>query len=149
MHRADESGAERAGGERQQQPPPPPQPQPPQWPPDTGRAALVRLRRFGGDDLVRDMSAILLEDVPTRLAAARRGARAGDARAVELAVHSMKSSCAQFGADAVASLCLTAERAARAGELGALPALLDEIERSFALFRRWLEREVALRTERE
>ena len=116
---------------------------------DAGRAALVRLRRFGGEDLVRDMSAILLHDVPARLVAARRALRVGDARGVELAAHSMKSSCAQFGADAVASLCAAAERAARAGELGALPALLDEIERGFTLFRRWLEREVALPTERE
>lgn len=116
---------------------------------DGGREALARLHRFGGESLVRDLSAILLEDVPPRLAAARAGVRRGDARAVQLAVHSVKSSCAQFGAATVAVLCEEAERAARGDDLAGLPALLDRIEEGFASFRGWLEREVALPRGRE
>ena len=114
-----------------------------------GREALARLHRFGGAGLVRDLSAILLEDVPARLAAARAAAHRGDARAVQLAVHSVKSSCAQFGAAAVAVLCDEAERAARAGDLVDVPATLDRIEGRFGAFRGWLEHEVALSVERE
>ncbi|MFL5577174.1 MAG: Hpt domain-containing protein [Gemmatimonadaceae bacterium] len=110
---------------------------------DVAGDALARLRRFGGDALVRDMSEILLSDVPERIRAARAGLRAGDRAAVRLATHAMKSSCAQFGAAAVARLCGDAEAAARRGELAPLPALLDAIEREFARFRRWLDGEIA------
>lgn len=107
-----------------------------------GREALARLHRFGGDDLVRAMSAILLADVPARIAAARAGVRAGDCAAVRLAAHSIRSSCAQFGAVAVSALSADAERAALAEELAVVPALLDDVERSFAAFRGWLERQL-------
>ena len=107
-----------------------------------GRRALERLHRFGGDALVRDMSVILLEDTPARLAAARHALRAGDALGVQRAAHSMKSSCAQFGATAVAALCGEIEEAARGEALGPVPSLLDDVERRFAVFRGWLEREL-------
>ena len=108
----------------------------------SGREALARLRRFGGDALVRDMSAILVADVPERIGAARAGLRAGDAAAVRLATHAMKSSCAQFGAVAVARLCEAAEGAARRADLAPVAPLLDAIEHEFDGFRRWLGREV-------
>ena len=107
-----------------------------------GRRALERLHRFGGDALVRDMSVILLEDTPLRVAAARAALRAGDSLGVQRAAHSMKSSCAQFGATAVAALCEEIEEAARGEALGPVPALLDDVERRFAAFRGWLEREL-------
>ena len=109
-----------------------------------GRQALARLHRFGGDALVRDLSVILLEDMPVRLAAARAAARAGDAGGVQLAAHSMRSSCAQFGAATVAALCGEVEDAARSDALDPVPALLDEVDRRFAAFRGWLAREVPL-----
>ena len=42
-------------------------------------AALVRLRRWGGDDLVGEMAAIFLADAPRRLAAAVVGLPSVDA----------------------------------------------------------------------
>jgi len=108
----------------------------------SGREALARLRRFGGDVLVRDMLAIFAEDAPVRLRAARAGVAAGDPAAVRLAAHSLKSSCAQFGAVVAAGLCDGAERAALRGDLAPLPALLEDVERELAAFLRWLEREI-------
>ena len=107
-----------------------------------GREALARLRRWGGDALVRDMWAIFAEDAPGRLAAARAGAAAGDAAAVRLAAHSLRSSCAQLGAAAAAELGDAAERAALRGDLAPVPALVDAIERELARFARWLEGEI-------
>jgi HPt (histidine-containing phosphotransfer) domain-containing protein len=63
---------------------------------------------------------------------------------VRLALHAMKSSCAQFGAAAVARLCEEAESAARRGDLAPVPALLDAIAREFDRFRGWLDREIRL-----
>ena len=107
---------------------------------EAAREAAKRLRRFGGERLVRDMSAIFVEDVPVRLAVARDGVGSGDPRTVEHAAHSMKSSCGQFGAAAMQRLCADAERLARQGELDDLPPVLDALEEEFSRFRAWLER---------
>ena len=109
-----------------------------------GREALARLRRWGGDALVRDMWAIFAEDAPGRLAAARAGAATGDAAAVRLAAHSLRSSCAQLGATGAAALSDRAERVAVAGDLAPVPALLDRLERELAVFGRWIEKEIGL-----
>jgi HPt (histidine-containing phosphotransfer) domain-containing protein len=103
------------------------------------REALARLRRFGGDRLVRDMAVIFVTDMPERIALARAGVSAGDAGRVAYAAHTMKSSSAQFGALALARACEQAEHAARGAHLGALAARVEAIEREFAAFRAWLE----------
>lgn len=107
-----------------------------------GHEALERLRGFGGDRLLRDMARIFVTDMPARLVRARAGVASDDARAVAYAAHMMKSSSAQFGAEALVPLCAAAERAAGAGELAAVPTLLDGIERELAAYFVWLEREL-------
>lgn len=72
-------------------------------------AALERLRRFGGDTLLRDMIDLFLEHTPARIAAAQQAIATGDAHAAHLAVHSMVSSCAQLGAERMRALSLEAE----------------------------------------
>jgi HPt (histidine-containing phosphotransfer) domain-containing protein len=102
-------------------------------------AALARLRRFGGERLVRDMAAIFIADMPERLALARSALAAENGDRVAYAAHTMKSSAAQFGAGALERLCAAAERAARANDLAALPALVAGMERELAAFRSWLD----------
>jgi len=108
---------------------------------ESAHEAARRLRRFGGERLVKDMSAIFVEDVPERIAVAREGLGSGNHRAVEHAAHSMRSSCGQFGAAEMERLCAAAERLARRGELDDLPPVLDALEEEFGRFRAWLERE--------
>jgi HPt (histidine-containing phosphotransfer) domain-containing protein len=112
--------------------------------PPGGREALERLRRFGGDALVRDMAAIFLADMPERLARARVALARRDVAAVAYAAHTMKSSAAQFGAGALAALCGEAERAAHAGAVHALPTLVERMASELDGFRGWLERELAI-----
>jgi HPt (histidine-containing phosphotransfer) domain-containing protein len=109
---------------------------------EASREAAGRLRRMGGDRLVRDMSAIFFEDTPARIAAARTGLRTGDGRVVEFAAHSMKSSSGQLGAVAMQRLCADVELLARGGELGPVAPLLDALEAEFAEFRVSLERTI-------
>jgi HPt (histidine-containing phosphotransfer) domain-containing protein len=52
------------------------------------RAAADRLRRFGGQELARDMIQMFVEDTPQRIATARDGVAHGDAGTVEHAAHS-------------------------------------------------------------
>ena len=113
--------------------------------PPGARAALERLRGFGGDRLVRDMAAMFLADMPARRARAEAGVVADDLGAVAYAAHTMKSSALQFGAVALGGLCGEAERAAHSGDRAALAALVPAVGRELDGFGRWLERELGRR----
>lgn len=102
------------------------------------RAAVERLRRFGGERLLRDMGAIFLDALPEGLATARRALAEGDAAGVGQVAHSLKSSAGQMGAVVVERLCQAMEAASRTGDLPALAALLGEAEREGAAYARWL-----------
>lgn len=94
--------------------------------------ALERLRRFGGDALLRDMIDLFLEHAPKRIAASRQALAANDLAPVRLSVHSLVSSCAQLGAERMRRLSADAEQAV-ATDPGALAGLLEALEREFAI----------------
>lgn len=94
--------------------------------------ALERLRRFGGDALLRDMIDLFLEHAPKRIAASRQALAANDLAPVRLSVHSLVSGCAQLGAERMRRLSADAEQAV-ATDPGALAGLLEALEREFAI----------------
>ncbi len=106
--------------------------------PTTDPGALERLHRFGGDKLLAQMIALFLEVAPERIASARAGDAAQDAHAVELALHSLKSSSAQLGAMQMQRLSERGEALARAGSLEGTTALVAELDQEFARVRAWL-----------
>lgn len=97
-------------------------------------SALERLRRFGGDALLRDMIDLFLEHAPKRIAASQQALAANDLAPVRLSVHSLVSSCAQLGAERMRRLSADAEQAV-AADPGALAGLLEALEREFAVVR--------------
>lgn len=101
-------------------------------------AALDRLKRFGGDTLLGKMIALFLEAGPARIAAARAALARNEVAAVELALHSLKSSSAQLGALRMQRLSAQGEEQARAGSLDGLRALTDELDHELARVREWL-----------
>ncbi|HEU4563587.1 MAG TPA: Hpt domain-containing protein [Gemmatimonadaceae bacterium] len=103
-------------------------------------AALERLRRLGGNALLRDMVALFREQIPPRMAMARAGVACGDVAAVKVAAHAMRSSCGPLGAVAMRELCEQVEHAARALDLTPVPALLDALEEEERRVLAWLER---------
>ena len=80
-------------------------------------AALERLRRIGGADLVRRMIELFLSHAPERVRALRDGADAGDVDAVERAAHMMKSSAGNVGADRLMKAAEAIESAAASGSI--------------------------------
>jgi HPt (histidine-containing phosphotransfer) domain-containing protein len=91
-------------------------------------AALARLRRVGQDQLVKQMIDIYLDYAPKMLHNALAGEQAGDCQAIELAVHSLKSSAGHIGATAVHDLARRLESLARNKEFDSLRPLLRELE---------------------
>lgn len=111
------------------------------------RAAADRLRRFGGQALAHDMIQMFVEDTPLRIAIAREGVALGDAGAVAYAAHSMKGSCAQFGASVMQRLAREVEVRAERRDLADVPPLLEALAREFAAYRPCLEPEARPQSE--
>jgi len=108
--------------------------------PATDPDALSRLERFGGVKLLDEMIALFLLNAKERLAAAVAGVDAGDAAAIENAMHALKSSSAQLGAMGLSRLSGEAETLARGGTLRDIGGLLDECRQELERAAAWLER---------
>ncbi|MEO7457847.1 MAG: Hpt domain-containing protein [Gemmatimonadaceae bacterium] len=108
--------------------------------PATDNASLDRLKRFGGGKLLGEMIALFLASAPERLAAAHAGFVSQDARAVEMALHSLKSSSAQLGALRMQRICEHGEGLAKAGTLTEVSSLLQLLNEEFPRVQEWLER---------
>jgi HPt (histidine-containing phosphotransfer) domain-containing protein len=106
--------------------------------PATDPDALTRLERFGGIKLLDEMIALFLLNARERLTVAATGLGAGDAAAIENAMHSLKSSSAQLGAARLSRLCEQGETIARDGRLAGLDALLEECGDELSRVERWL-----------
>lgn len=105
---------------------------------DSERAARERLIRLGGEPLADELSAVFVEEMTHRLAAARIAVGAGDAAALVAVAHAMKSSSGQLGALDLAEACERMELAGEAGDVGRAASGLMEVEFEYATFAGWL-----------
>ena len=106
--------------------------------PATDPDALTRLERFGGIKLLDEMIALFLVNARERLTAAATGLAAGDAAAIENAMHSLKSSSAQLGALRLSRLSEQAETIARSGTLSECAPVLEQCREELARVGVWL-----------
>ena|SRR5688572_8048607 len=102
------------------------------------REALDRLAQVGGERLVHDLAALYLDQSPERLMAAQAALHRDDAESLARAVHALKSSSAQLGAQSLASACEAAEDAAERGDLRAARAELGLVVTRYQAFSEWL-----------
>lgn len=105
-------------------------------------AALARLRQIGGEELIRKLAGIFMEQVPRHIDAAREAERAGDLPAVERAGHSVKSTAWNLGSAALGGIAEELEHAAGRGKAENLGELLKRMESAFAAVRDELLRQV-------
>ena len=102
--------------------------------------AIARLHKWGGEALVREITAIFLREAPKRLLAARQAASVGECVATERAAHSLKSSSAQLGAPRMQHISERIEILAAQGQLDPVSSLIDALETEFARFVAWMDR---------
>ena len=107
------------------------------------RSFLERINGIGGATLLGKMIDLFLTNAPQRLAAAREGEQRGDLKAVEQAVHSLKSSSGNLGAMGLMELAGRIEELAEQRRAEEIPLLLDELEEL------WEQVKVLLETEKK
>lgn len=90
------------------------------------------LQQPGGEDLVRKIIQLFLDDAARLHDIICEGVRSGDAEAVGASSHSLKSSSANVGAVRVAAISHELEMAARAGEVESAQALADTLGEALA-----------------
>lgn len=96
-------------------------------------AALANLKEIGGGDtsFVIELIAMFGEDSPPRLEAIANALAAGNATEVAKNAHSLKGTGANFGAERFRSLAQAIETAGKSGNLGGVPAQLEELTAEF------------------
>ena len=104
-------------------------------------AAMDRLRRLGGDQFAGQMIGMFLDYAQTKLADAQRSSQAGDCAGVAKAVHPLKSSAGNVGANRVQELAACVEETAGGQQFGEMNRLLGELEAALAEVKPRLELE--------
>jgi len=101
--------------------------------------ALRRLQRLGDNTFVCKMIEVFLDYAGKKIAEARVAQAAGNLTGVEQAVHPLKSSAGNVGADRVRTLAVQIEELAERGQAETLGVLLGELEQAFAALKPELE----------
>jgi len=102
-------------------------------------SAMQRIHRIGGSVLVNELIAIFLKNTPERILSARAGAEVGNINQVLLAAHSLKSSCANLGAQRMRHVAAQIEKVALNGDATPLRSLIPQLDDAFQEVRHALE----------
>jgi two-component system sensor histidine kinase/response regulator len=96
-------------------------------------ALLARL--MDDRDLVKEIIAAFLEDMPRQIRALQKNSDQGDAESAADRAHAIKGAAANVGGLALSAVAGELEKAGRAGRLHEAAALLPELERQFDLLK--------------
>lgn len=94
--------------------------------------ALERLREWGGEKLAGQMVRLFLKNTGARMEQIRAGIAEGDLEEAERGAHSLKSSAANIGAEALRTLATRIESAALDADVEGARALLPGLESAYA-----------------
>ena len=104
-------------------------------------ASLEKLINIGGREFATKMIDLFLSYIPERLAEARAAVQAGDLVRVQRAVHPIKSSAANIGAQPLRDLAAHIEQLAIDQRGESLAALLGELDAAYAQVKARLEQQ--------
>ena len=101
--------------------------------PDLNDDVLDKLGRSYGAKFAGELIGLFLEHVPKNINAAVAAEKAGDLVALERAVHSVKSSAGNIGAEALLEIAGEIEKLASQGRSDALTPLMRRLESAFSI----------------
>jgi HPt (histidine-containing phosphotransfer) domain-containing protein len=85
----------------------------------------------GDDSFLRDLVQVYLDDSPQRIADIELALAEGNAERLTRAAHSLKGSCANFGASQLRAVSERIEKLGRQGSLDEVPSQLPELKLAF------------------
>ncbi|HET9947292.1 MAG TPA: Hpt domain-containing protein [Longimicrobiales bacterium] len=94
--------------------------------------ALDRLREWGGEKLAVQMVKLFLKNSGSRMDQVRTGVLNGDLQEAERGAHSLKSSAANIGAEALRALATRMESAALEDDIEGAKTLLPQLESAYS-----------------
>lgn len=103
--------------------------------PAINSAALEKIRELGDNDLVIKIIDLFVDYAAAKIAEAREASNRGDLQAVQFAVHPIKSSAGNVGADHVRAIAQQIEKLASQGEAGPIPARIADLDTAFVIAR--------------
>jgi HPt (histidine-containing phosphotransfer) domain-containing protein len=107
--------------------------------------AVLLLREYGDEALVRDLAQLLVETAPAQVDAITQAVAAGDGQALRAAAHKLRGSIVPFGAQEAAETARKLELMAAEGQLSGADALSRELVADVQLLcdsaRAWLDSE--------
>lgn len=95
--------------------------------------ALERLKEWGGEKLAGQMVRLFLKNSGTRMDQIRAGAAEGDTDEAERGAHSLKSSAANIGAEAVRKLATRIESASLEADADGVRRILPDLEAAYSI----------------
>ncbi len=97
-------------------------------------ASIEALRELNPDDpaFLRELIDVFLEDVPKRIAELEKSLATSDAALLIRAAHTIKGSCSNFGATALAQIAHEMEKQGKAALLADAAATLPALRAEFA-----------------
>lgn len=103
---------------------------------------LRAMEEEGEENLVHELITAFLEDAETRMAAIRAAVENCDAEVLAVEAHTLKGSCAIFGASKMASLCEQMQLRGRERQLAGSEGALSELESEHSEVRKALQAEL-------
>ncbi len=106
-------------------------------------ASLRQLQDEGDPDIVAEVGGLFLQHSPDKVKAILEAAEKRDAKALQLAAHSLKSSSAYIGAMRLSGLAKELEMMGRSGALEGAREEAERLQEEFDLAVRAIEAEIA------
>ncbi len=104
-------------------------------------ASLRELQEDGEPDIVAEVSSLFIKHAPEKISAIMQAAERGDAKGLQMAAHSLKSSSAYVGAMHLSTMSKELEQMGRSG------AMLDAKDKAEMLKEEYMRVQAALEAE--
>jgi HPt (histidine-containing phosphotransfer) domain-containing protein len=107
--------------------------------------SLKELQEEGDPDIIEEVGSLFLTHSPDKIAAIKKSTTSGDAKGLQIASHSLKSSSAYVGAMRLSAMSKSLEDMARSGSLEGASQKASVLEAEYERVKTALEAEISAR----